>query len=40
MDNIDLDALASNLGFVLKLEQKEAVELLLKRKQIFQIVVT
>jgi len=40
MDDIDLDALASNLGFVLKLEQKEAVELLLKRKQIFQIVVT
>ena len=30
MDNINLDTLASDLGFVLKSEQKEAVGSLLK----------
>ena len=34
MGDVDLDALASNLGFVLKSEQKEAVESLLKRRDV------
>ena len=34
MNNVDLDGLASNLGFVLKAEQKEAVESLLRGKDV------
>ena len=32
MDHVDLHGLASNLGFVLKAEQKEAAESLLRGK--------
>ena len=37
MDDVDLDALASDLGFVLKSEQKEAVESLLKGRDVFGV---
>ena len=40
MDDVDLDALASNLGFVLKSEQKEAVESLLKLRDVFGVLPT
>lgn len=40
MDNVDLDALASHLGFVLKSEQKEAVESLLKGRDVFGVLPT
>ena len=40
MDNVDLDALASDLGFVLKAEQKEAVESLLRGKDVFGVLPT
>ena len=39
MGDVDLDALASDLGFVLKSEQKEAVESLLKKSLKFQLFV-
>ena len=35
MDDIDLDALPNDLGFVLKSEQKEAVEWLLEGRDVF-----
>ena len=34
MNDVDLDGLASDLGFVLKVEQKEAVESLLRVKDV------
>ena len=37
VDNIDLDAPVSDLGFFLKLEQKEAVESLLKGRDVFGV---
>lgn len=37
MENPDLDALASNLGFVLKSEQKDAVESLLNGRDVFGV---
>ena len=37
---VDLDALASDLGFVLKTEQKEAVESLLRGKDVFGVLPT
>ena len=37
MGDVDLDALASDLGFVLKSEQKEAVESLLKGRDVFGV---
>ena len=40
MGNVDLDALASDLGFVLKSEQKEAVESLLKGRDVFGVLPT
>ena len=35
--NVALDAIVSDLGFVLKLEQKEAVESLLKGRDVFGV---
>ena len=40
MDYVDLDALASDLGFVLKAEQKKAVESLLRGKDVFGVLPT
>ena len=40
MDNINLDTLASDLGFVLKSEQKEAVGSLLKGRDAFGVLPT
>ena len=40
MGDVDLDALASDLGFVLKSEQKEAVESLLKGRDGFGVLPT
>ena len=40
MDDVDLAALASDLGFVLKSEQKEAVESLLKGRDVFGVLPT
>ena len=40
MDGVDLEALASDLGFVLKSEQKEAVESLLKGRDVFGVLPT
>jgi len=37
MDDVDLDVLVSDLGFVLKSEQKRAVELLLKGRDDFGV---
>ena len=37
MDDVDLDALVSDLRFVLKSEQKEAVESLLKGRDVFGV---
>ena len=37
MNDVDLDGLASDLGFVLKEEQKEAVESLLRGKDVFGV---
>ena len=37
---VDLDALASELGFVLKPEQKNAVESLLRGKDVFGVLPT
>ena len=37
MDDIDLDALANDLGFDLKSEQKEAAESLLKGRLFFGV---
>ena len=39
MDNVDLDALASDLGFVLKAEQKEDVETF-RGKDVFGVLPT
>ena len=40
MEDVDLDALASNLGFVLKSEQKEDVESLLKGRDVLGVLPT
>ena len=40
MGDVDLDALASDLGFVLKSEQKKAVESLLKGGDVFGVLPT
>ena len=40
MGDVDLDALASDLGFVLKSEQKKAVESLLNGRDIFCVLPT
>ena len=40
MGDVDLDALASDLGFVLKSEQKEVVESLLKGRDVFGVLPT
>ena len=40
MNDVDLDGLASDLGFVLKAEQKEAVEWLLRGKDVFGVLRT
>ena len=40
MVDVDLDALASDLGFVLKSEQKEAVDSLLKGRDVFGVLPT
>ena len=37
MNDVDLDGLASDLGFVLKVEQKEDVEMLLRGKYVFGV---
>ena len=37
MNDVDLDGLASDLGFVLKVEQKEDVESLLRGKDVFGV---
>jgi len=37
MDNVDLKTLASDLGLVLKSEQKEAVESLFKGRDVFGV---
>ena len=37
MDNADLETLASDLGLVLKSEQKEAVESLFKGRDVFGV---
>ena len=37
MNDVDLDGLASDLGFVLKVKQKEAVESLLRGKDVFGV---
>ena len=40
MNDVDLDGLASDLGFVLKVEQKEDVETLLRGKDVFGVLPT
>ena len=40
MNDVDLDGLASDLRFVLKAEQKEAVEKLLRGKDVFDVLPT
>ena len=40
MNDVDLDGLASDLGFVLQVEQKEAVESLLRGKDVFGVLPT
>ena len=40
MNDDDLDGLANDLGFVLKAEQKEAVESLLRGKDVFGVLRT
>ena len=40
MGDVDLDALANYLGFVLKLEQKEAMESVLKGRDVFGVLST
>ena len=40
MNDVDLDGLASDLGLVLKVEQKEAVESLLRGKDVFGVLPT
>ena len=40
MNDVDLDGLASDLGFALKAEQKEAVESLLRGKDVFGVLPT
>ena len=40
MNDIDLDALARDLGFVSKSEQKEAVGLFPKRRDVFAVLLT
>ena len=40
MNDVDLDGLASDLGFVLKVEQKEDVESLLRGKDVFGVLPT
>ena len=40
MNDVDLDGLESDLRFVLKAEQKEAVESLLKGKDVFSVLPT
>ena len=40
MNDVDLDGLASDLGFVLKAEQMEAVESLLRGKDVFGVLPT
>ena len=40
MNDVDLDGLASDLGFVLKVEQKEAVESHLRGKDVFGVLPT
>ena len=40
MEDVDLDALASDLGFVLKSEQKEDVESLLKGRDVLGVLPT
>ena len=40
MYDVDLDGLASDLGFVLKVEQKEEVELLLRGKDVLGVLPT
>ena len=40
MGDVDMDALASDLGFVLKSEQKEAVGLLLNGRDVFGVLPT
>ena len=40
MNDVDLDGLASDLGLVLKAEQKEDVETLLRGKDVFGVLPT
>ena len=40
MNDVDLDGLASDLGFVLKAEQKEDVETLLRGKDVLGVLPT
>ena len=40
MKDVDLDGLANDLGFGLKVEQKEAVESLLRGKDVFGVLPT
>ena len=40
MNDVDLDGLASDLGVVLKVEQKEDVESLLRGKDVFGVLPT
>ena len=40
MNDLDLDGLENDLGFVFKAEQKEAVEYLLRGKDVFGVLPT
>ena len=40
MNDVDLDGLASDIGLVLKAEQKEDVETLLRGKDVFAVLPT
>ena len=40
MEDVDLDALARDLGFILKSEQREAVESLLRGRDVFGVLPT
>ena len=40
MNDVDLDGLASDLGFVVNVEQKEDVESLLRGKDVFSVLPT
>ena len=40
MEDVDLDALARDLGFILKSEQRKAVESLLRGRDVFGVLPT